>query len=177
MGTARGGVSAAGAGAAAEGDAGRHCVPGAGDADLERHRRVLAGWRGPAAARDGQERSGGDGEAARHLYGRSGGEEVSEGSRGRAVRFDGEVCGVRLQQVALGGVLVAGVSHGVAEDALSGGVYGGAVDERNVEAGERGEVYRRVPGDEHHGAAAGCADLGGELYTGGGCDSVWTSGD
>ena len=39
------------------------------------------------------------------------------------------VRGVRIQQVALGGVCAAGVSHGVAEDALSSGVYGGAADE------------------------------------------------
>ena len=177
VGTARGGVSAAGAGAAAEGDAGRHRLPGAGDADLERHRRVFAGRRGPAAPRDGQERSGGDGEAARHLHGRSGGEEVSEGSRRRVLRPDGEVRGVRLQQVALGGVCAAGVSHGVAEDALSGGVHGGAADERNVEAGECGQVHRRVPRDEHRGGAAGCADFSGDFTPDGRGDPLRAGGD
>ncbi len=36
------------------------------------------------------------------------------------LRPDGAVRGIRIQQVALGGVCAAGVSHGVAEDALSG---------------------------------------------------------
>ena len=43
-------------------------------------------------------------------------------------RFDGAVCGIRFQQVALGGVCAAGVSHGVFEDASSGRVHGGAAD-------------------------------------------------
>jgi DNA polymerase III alpha subunit len=43
-------------------------------------------------------------------------------------RSDGAVCGIRVQQVALGGVCAAGVSHGLFEDASSGGFHGGAAD-------------------------------------------------
>ena len=43
-------------------------------------------------------------------------------------RPDGAICRLRLQQVALRGVCAAGVSHGISEDALSGGVHGGAAD-------------------------------------------------
>ena len=93
------------------------------------------------------------------LYGGRGGEEVSEGEGGQDLRPDGEVCGVWVQQVALGGVCAAGVSHGLAEDALSGGVHGGAADERNIEAGECGEVHLGVPRDEDSGGAAECAGV------------------
>ena len=82
---------------------------------------------------------------------------ASQGHGRRDLRPDGEVRRLRLQQVALGGVCAAGVSDGVAEDALSGGVHGGAADHRNLEAGERGEVHRRVPRDGHRRRAARCA--------------------
>ena len=87
-----------------------------------------------------------------------------EGCCGKDLRPDGAVRRVRLQQVALGGVCAAGVSHGVAEDALSGGVYGGTADQRNFEAGECGQVHLGVQGDEHPGGAAGCAGVVCELY-------------
>ena len=76
---------------------------------------------------------------------------------GRSLRPDGEVCRVWLQQVALGGLWAGELPDGLLEDALSGGVYGGAADFGNFEAGERGEVYRRVQGDGHPRGAAGCA--------------------
>ena len=47
-----------------------------------------------------------------------------EGSRRQDLRPDGEVRGIRLQQVALRSLLAAGISHSVAEDALSSRVHG-----------------------------------------------------
>ncbi len=105
----------------------------------------------------GKKDPAGDGEAAGPLYERRGGAGTSEGRGGRDLRPDGEVLRVRLQQVALGGVRAGGVPDGVSEDALSGGVHGGAADFGNLEAGECGEVHRRVQGDEHQRRAAGCA--------------------
>ena len=61
---------------------------------------------------------------------------------GRAhFRPDGAVCGLRLQQVALGGLRPGGLSHGVSEDALSGGVHGGAADLGDRQDRGRGEVH------------------------------------
>ncbi len=57
VGTAQGGVHAAGAGGDSEGDAGGDRLPGAGDADCQRAGELLAGRGGPAAAGDGQEES------------------------------------------------------------------------------------------------------------------------
>ena len=79
---------------------------------------------------------------------------------GRDLRPDGAVRGIWLQQIARRRLCVAGLPHGVAEDALSGRVHGGAADQRNVEAGERGEVHLRVPRDEHPGGAAQRAGVG-----------------
>ena len=81
----------------------------------------------------------------------------------RNLRADGEVLRIRLQQVALGGVCAGGLPDGVFEDALPGGVYGGAADVGNVEARERGEVHRRVQGDGHQRGTAGCAGSGAQF--------------
>ena len=113
----------------------------------------------------GKKDPAGDGEAARPLYERRGGAGASEGRGGRDLRPDGEVLRVRIQQVALGGICAGGVPDGVSEDALSGGIHGGAADFGNVEAGERGEVHRRVQGDGHPRGAAGCAGFSGAQFT------------
>ena len=112
----------------------------------------------------GKKNAEGDGGAARPLYERRGGAGASEGRGGRNLRPDGEVFRVRIQQVALGGVCAGGLPDGLFEDALSGGVHGGAADVGNFEAGERGEVHRRVPRDGDPRGAAGCAGLGRAVY-------------
>ena len=58
----------------------------------------------------------------------------SKGRGGRDLRADGEVLRVRIQQVALGGICAGRVPDGISEDALSGGVHGGAADVGNLEA-------------------------------------------
>ena len=57
VGTAKGGVPAAGAGGDSEGFAGRDRLPGTGDADRQRAGELLAGRGRSAAARDGKEES------------------------------------------------------------------------------------------------------------------------
>src|SRR5579863_4316104 len=132
MGTAQGGVSAAGAGSDPERFAGRDRLPGTGDAHRQRAGELFA-WRSrPAAAGDGEERSEGDGRAARSLYDRRGQTWSSEGRGGRDLRADGEVLRIRLQQVSLRGLRAGGLPDGVSEDALSGRIYGGAAHFRNV---------------------------------------------
>ena len=95
----------------------------------QRARRLLAGRSRSAAARDGQEECRGDGEAARSLCDRSGCKRsIRKDKIDVHLRPDGAVRRIRIQQVALGGVCAAGVSHGLSEDALSGRVHGGAAD-------------------------------------------------
>ena len=64
-------------------------------------------------------------------------------------RSDGAVRRIRLQQVALGGLRPAGLSHGVSEDALSGRVHGGAADVGHRHHRRRGQVHQRMPRDGH----------------------------
>ena len=70
------------------------------------------------------------------------------------LRPDGAVRRIRLQQVALRGLCAAGLSHRIPEDALSGGVHGGAADLGFRQHRRRGEVHQRVPRDGHSGRAA-----------------------
>ena len=69
-------------------------------------------------------------------------------------RPDGAVRRIRLQQVALGGLCAACLSHGLSEDALSGRVHGGAADLGHRQHRRRGEVHQRVPRDGHCRRAA-----------------------
>ena len=61
-------LRSAGAEGDPRGDLRRHRLPGAGDADLQRARRLLAGRSRHPAPRHGQEEGRGDGEAARALH-------------------------------------------------------------------------------------------------------------
>ena len=87
--------------AGARADLRRDPVPGAGDADRAGAGRLHARRRRPAAPRDGQEEARGDGEAALDLRRRRD-RARRRAAHGRAhLRPDGEVRGLRLQQVAL----------------------------------------------------------------------------
>ncbi len=160
VGTAQGGVHAAGDGEGAQGDAGRHRLPGAGNANCQRAGQLLAGRSRSAAPRHGQKKARGDGQAARSLHERRRGAGASQGHGGRSLRPDGEVCRIRLQQVALGGLRTGFVPDGLFEDALPGGVHGGAADFGNLEAGKRGQVHPRVQGDGHQRGTARRAGVG-----------------
>ena len=67
----------------------------------------------------GKEEAGRDGEAARALCAGRDAARLSAEEDREDFRSDGAVCGIRFQQVALGGLRAAGVSHGVFEDASS----------------------------------------------------------
>ena len=99
----------------------RHRLPGTGDAHLERRRRLHARRSRPAAQGDGQEERRGHGEDARQV--RRGREEArhqrEEG--GAALRPDGALRRLRLQQVALDGVRVSRLPDGVSQGELSRG--------------------------------------------------------
>src|SRR6185312_7825436 len=82
-----------------------------------------------------------------------------------------------LQQIALGGVCTGGVSDGLFEDTLSGGVYGGAADVGNFQAGKCGEVHQGMPGAGDSGRAAGCAVQRCGLYAAWEVDPVWADGN
>ena len=70
------------------------------------------------------------------------------------LRPDGAVRRIRIQQVALGGLRAAGLPHGLSEDALPGGIHGGAADLGLGQHRRRGEVHQRVPRDGHCGRAS-----------------------
>ena len=132
----------------------RHGVPGAGDADRAGHRRLHARQRRPAAPRDGQEEARGDGEAARQLRRRRGGERADAREGGRALRPDGEVRRLRLQQVALGRLRAHRLPDRVAQ-----GPPSGRVPRREPVAGDGrhrqgARAARRRAADGPHAAAA-----------------------
>ena len=93
----------------------------------------------------GKKDAEGDGEAARSLYERRGGAGHPKAAVEEIFEQMAKFSGVRIQQVALGGVCAGGLPDGVSEDPLPGGVHGRAAHFGNLEAGQRGEVHRRVP--------------------------------
>src|SRR6266853_540097 len=79
-----------------------HGVPGAGDADRAGDGRLLARQRRPPAPRDGEKGRKGDGAAARRVRRRRREEPPAARQGDPALRPDGEVRGLRVQQVARG---------------------------------------------------------------------------
>ena len=113
----------------------RHRLPGAGHADLA---TVIAGY--SLGEADLLRRAMGKKDPAemakqrdRFMAGAAD-EQASQGHRRQDLRPDGAVRRIRLQQVALRRLRAAGVSHRLAQDALSGRVHGRAADQRNLEA-------------------------------------------
>ena len=130
-----------------------HGVPGAGDADGADHRRLQPRRRRPAAPRDGQEAARGDGAAPRHLR-RGRGEERRRRAQGRrALRPDGEVRGLRLQQVARRRLRAGRVPDGVHEGASRCRVHGG----EHVGGDGRHRQGAAVPDDAVRERARGAA--------------------
>ena len=91
----------------------RHRLSGAGDADLQSHRRLFAGRCRPAAPRHGQEEGRRDGQAARALCkgALDSGSPTEEG--GKDLRPDGAVRRLRLQQVTLRRLCLSRLRHRV----------------------------------------------------------------
>ncbi len=111
-------------------DAGRHRLPGAGDADRERGGGLLAGRSRPAAPRDGQEGSGGDGEAARALHERRGDEEVSEGDRaGKIFDLMAQFAGYGFNKSHSAAYALLAYHTAYLKTHYPDGVHGGAADE------------------------------------------------
>ena len=120
--TRAGGVPAPAGGRDAVGDLRHHGLPGTGDADGADPGRLLARRRRPAAPRDGQEEGRGDGRAPADLPRRRREERHRRGQGRRDLRPDGEVRGLRLQQVARRRVFAAGVPDRLVQGALHGRV-------------------------------------------------------
>ncbi len=68
---------------------------------------------------------------------------------GRSLRFDGEIRGIRVQQVPFGGVRFDRLSNGVSQGPLSRGIHGGAAHLRHQQHQQRRQVYLRMPRDGH----------------------------
>ncbi len=142
----------------------RHRLPGAGHADQLRHRWLLPRRRRPAPPRHGQKRSRRDGQAARHLHGRSRRAQVPQRQSRPALRPHGAVRRIRLQQVALRRLRAPRLPHRLAQDPLSGRVHGRAAHQRNLQARQRRQVHLRVPRDEHPRRAAQRPGLRRQLH-------------
>ena len=140
-----GGVSAPAGGRNAVRDLRHHGLPGAGDADGADPGRLLARRRRPAAPGHGQEEGRGDGRAPADLPCRRGEEQHQRGEGGRNLRLDGEVRGLRLQQVARRRLLAAGLPHRLAEGSLHGRVLLRQHDRGNGRHGQAQGLVRRRP--------------------------------
>ena len=101
------------------------------------------------------------------------GNKIPEKKAERNLRPDGGIRGIRLQQVALLRVRVAGVSDGVPEDALPRGVHRGVADVGNGQYRESGEVHQRSARDGHYGSAAGRELERSVFHAGGRGDPFW----
>ena len=85
-------------------------------------------------------------QAARDLhYGGATERGVAEAYGYANIRSDGEICGLRLQQVAFGRLRSTGVSDGLSEGALSGGVHGGRDECGPRQHGSSGNAQGRLP--------------------------------
>ncbi|NCF59453.1 MAG: DNA polymerase III subunit alpha [Gammaproteobacteria bacterium] len=123
----------------------RDPLPGAGHADRAGAGRLHPGWRRSLAACDGQEEARGDGETAGDLHvGRDG------AWRGRAdsdthFRPDGEICRLRVQQVAFCCLRGSVLPDRVPEGALSGRIHGGGNERRPGQHRPVGDAQGRLP--------------------------------
>ncbi len=123
--------------------------------------QVLAGLHarpgGFAAARDGQEEGRGNGQAARELrQGLRRGEPDPGGQGQPDLRPAGEVCRLRLQQVARRRLRHGRLSDGLPEGELPGRVLLRHDDQRHGGHGQAQPIHRRGARHGHRGAAAGC---------------------
>ena len=84
------------------------------------------------------------------------------------------VRGLRVQQVALGRLCAAGLSHGLSEDALPGAVHGRAADVGDRQDRRCGEVHQGMPRDGHIGRGSGHQPERFQLYPAWGSDPLWT---
>ena len=109
-------------------------------------RRLHARRSRPAAQGDGQEERRGDGEACAASSSRARRSSASARRRpAHALRPDGALRRLRLQQVALDGLRVPRLSDGVSEGELPVALRGGAADDRGAEHRQARAVSRRVP--------------------------------
>ena len=138
-----------------EGDLRRHRLPGAGDADRPGARRLLARRRRQPAPRDGQEEEGGDGSRARALpRRRRGAGHGRREARGRDLRPDGDLRGVRLQQDPLRRLRAHHLPDRLPEGPLPDGVHGRAAVARDGRHRQHLQEHRRVPRPRHRRPAA-----------------------
>ena len=125
-----------------QGDLRHPDLSGAGDAGRAGAGRLHARRRGFAAARDGQEEGGGNGEAARHFRQGLPGEKPHSGNAGEPdFRFAGKIRRLRLQQIARRRLRHRRVSDRVSEGELSGRVFLRDDDERH---GGHGQAERNT---------------------------------
>ena len=145
----------------------RHHLPGTGDADRQRARRLHAGRSRRAPEGGGQEGRGADQEGAGQVRRAGGGPgPPAEAGRG-AGRADRDLRPLRLQQVALGGLLGPLLPDRLAQGALPRRVHGGAALLGNRQHRQGGAVHQRGAGARARGAAARRERVGLQVHRGG----------
>ncbi len=120
----------------------RHPVSGTGNADRAGAGWLYAGRCRRFTPRNGQKESRGNGRAARDFRVRRDGAGRRRAHRDAHLRSDGEVCRIRIQQVALGGLRCAVVSDGLSEGALSRRIHGGRDECRFAQYGSPRHIER-----------------------------------
>ncbi len=109
----------------------RHRLPGTGDADRRRRRRLQPGRSRRPAPRHGQEETRSHGDHARKVHGRRQKEQGAREEGRKALRPDGAIRRLRIQQIALGRLRPGCLSDRLSENPLPGGIHGGAAHVRN----------------------------------------------
>ncbi len=136
------------------GDAGRHRLPGTGDADRPGACRLFARRGRPAAPRHGQEDPRRDGQAARALRHRRGRARRGQAAGRLHLRPAGEVRRLRLQQEPRGGLRHRLLPDRLSEGALSGRVPRRVDDARHVEHRQAGRFPPGRDQARHRGRGA-----------------------
>ena len=139
-----------------EADLRRNAVSRASDAGRADSRRLFARRRRRVAARDGQEKAGRDGGAARGVPCGCNGARRGAGARQSHLRPHGDVRGLRFQQVARGRVRVNRLSNRMAQDAISRKLHGGGADGRSRRHGSFGGAEGRMQALRYSARAARC---------------------
>jgi len=155
------------AGGGPEGDLRGHPLPGTGHAVRRRAGGLFPGRGGSASSGHGEEKGGGDGEAAVQV--RRGGRRQGRGpeDRGGGLRHHRGLRGVRVQQVPQRGLrpdlLLDRLAEGPPRRRLLRGL---PLQPHRKPHGRSGPLHPRRPGDRVPGSPAGPERLGGGLHGG-----------
>ena len=141
-------------------------VSGAGYGSGQARGGLYARRRRHSQASHGKEEARGDGQAARDFcQGSQGNQRHRQEEGGRDLRYSGEVCRLRFQQVALRGLRNNQLPDGLPEGEPPCGLYGGGAFLRARKCGKTFPLHRGMFGDGNLGARSGRERIGGKLHS------------